>query len=109
MDTVAKLARREGVSEATIKAALRGPNGLAPALELVSRFAEAVVNDQPEASDMRREVSQRFGEAALVDLAFGIIVAQAFPILKRTLGRDAELVPQPTSSTTEVDFARRLT
>ena len=90
MKTVAGLARAAGVSEGVIQAALHAPQDLPPDLSLVSRFTEAVVKDDPEVGRLRRELSQNIGEPALVDIAFGVIVGQVFPILKRALGREAE-------------------
>jgi alkylhydroperoxidase family enzyme len=90
MSTVAGLARTEGVSEALIEAALHRPEALPPDLALVSRFTEAVVKDAPDVASLRAASAQQLGERALVDLAFGIIVGQAFPILKRALGREVE-------------------
>jgi alkylhydroperoxidase family enzyme len=71
MNTVANLARRDSVSETTIEAALKAPQDLPADLALVSRFAEAVVNDRAEVGNLRRELAERLGERALVDLAFG--------------------------------------
>ena len=89
MNSVAALARREDVPEAVIEAALNRPEDLPARLALVRRFAEAVIDDAPAVNELRSEVARSLGDAALVDLAFAVIVGQAFPILKRGIGRTA--------------------
>jgi alkylhydroperoxidase family enzyme len=91
--TVANLARREGVAEEIIQAALRmDPDALPTELRPVLRLTVSVLEDRPEVPAVRTEVERLFGQGALVDNAFAIITGQIFPLMKRTLGHSRPCV-----------------
>jgi hypothetical protein len=50
------------------------------------RFARAVLAHDPGADDARDEIVRRWGERALVSLAFGLTAARIYPTLKYALG-----------------------
>jgi AhpD family alkylhydroperoxidase len=81
------LARKAGLSPEVLRAVLNeSPAELPEELAEVYRFAEAVVNTTGEEGPYREGIRKRFGEEALVDLAFGIAASRVFPITKRALG-----------------------
>jgi len=84
---VARMAEREGVAPATIRAILRGQEAAMPAdAALGWRFARAVLAHDLEADVLRGEVVHRWGRRALVSLAYALTAARMFPTLKYAMG-----------------------
>lgn len=50
------------------------------------RFAQAAINDLPDASDLREEIVARHGEKASVAAAYAAATSRVYPVLKRALG-----------------------
>jgi hypothetical protein len=50
------------------------------------RFAQAVLRHDPAADSLREEIMARWGQRALVSLAFGITTSRIYPTLKYALG-----------------------
>ena len=81
------LARRAGVAANVLRAALKGePDELPAELADVYRFAQAVVEAGGAEVEWRERVRERYGEAALVEMALAIAAARVFPTTKRALG-----------------------
>jgi len=81
------MALEQGVGEDILAATVAGDLAALPRdLALVYRFTEAVVNGDFDATDMREDFLELYGEGGLVDLSTAIAVGQVYPVLKRTLG-----------------------
>lgn len=81
------LALQRGVAAATIAAIIRADDQAMPAdVALAARFARAVLARAPEADAYREEVQRRWGDRALLSLAFGIMATQLYPMLKYAMG-----------------------
>jgi alkylhydroperoxidase family enzyme len=84
---VVKMAEAEGVDPAVLRAIVaRDPARMGPDAVLGFRFAEASLRHDPEVETLREEVRRRWGERALVSLAFAIAGARVFPTVKYALG-----------------------
>lgn len=80
-------ARKDGVPADVLRAVVEGrPEGLPADLTEAYLFARAVVDRDPRADELREALAARHGDAAIVDLAFGIAGAQVFPTVKRVMG-----------------------
>lgn len=85
---VVKMAERDGVSAAAIRAVLLGDDSAMPAdAALGFRFAQSVLRrDIAESDRLRREVVTRWGNKGLVSLALTIASSRVYPNLKYALG-----------------------
>jgi len=84
---VAGMAEREGLKPALIRAILRrDAAAMTPEAALGFRFAQAALAHSAQADELRQEIQQRWGEKALVSLAFALTAARIFPTLKYALG-----------------------
>ena len=84
---VADMAGRAGVSDADLRAILRGDAAAMSAeAALGYNFARAALAHAPEAEILRQEVIRRWGRKALASLALGLATARMFPTLKYALG-----------------------
>jgi hypothetical protein len=85
---VVKMAEREGMSPAAIRAVVLGEEGaMPPDTALGFRFAQAVLRrDIAESDRLRREIVTRWGKKALVSLALDIASARVYPSVKYALG-----------------------
>jgi hypothetical protein len=59
---------------------------MGPVALLGCRFARAVLAHAGAADELRAEVLRRWGQRALVSLAFGITVSRMYPTIKYALG-----------------------
>jgi alkylhydroperoxidase family enzyme len=81
------MAERAGVPPGVLRAILaRDEAGMTPEAALGFRFAEAVLAHAPEADDLREEIVRRWGEEAVISLAFVIAGTRVFPTVKYALG-----------------------
>jgi hypothetical protein len=85
---VATMAEREGVEPAVIRAVVgRDVAQMSESASLAFRFVGAVVErDLGRADALRDEVVRKWGERALVSLAFSIATSRVYPTLKYALG-----------------------
>jgi hypothetical protein len=84
---VVTMAEREGLEPAMLKAILTGDKRSLPEEVLLGmRFAQTVLAHDPAADDLRAEVVRRWGERALISLAFSITVGRIYPTIKYALG-----------------------
>ena len=85
---VVRMGEEAGVARDDLVGALRGDQArLSSDATLAYRFAQSVLNRDLEASSLlRKEVVARWGERALVSLAFAMSAARVYPALKYALG-----------------------
>lgn len=85
---VARMAEREQMAAGDIRAVLAADiPSMAPDTALAFAFANAVLDRDVAASDrLRVEVVERWGERALVTLAFAVASARVYPAIKYALG-----------------------
>lgn len=81
-----KMAREAGVSEAVIRGALRGGNGLEGDASDVWRFAHAVAANEPLDETWRSALEARLGKGTIAELAVAIAGVRIYPAIKRALG-----------------------
>ena len=88
VQTAVNQALEAGVPRELVAAALAGDDAtLGPKLSRVRRFAIAVARLDPTAEELRLELVQDYGQAAMVEIAICIATVRVFPALKRGLGR----------------------
>jgi hypothetical protein len=81
------LALQAGVAAGTIAAVLAGDETrMSPEVTLAVRFARAVIAHAAEADECREAIARRWGQRAVLALAFSILNAQLYPTLKYALG-----------------------
>ena len=81
------MAEREGVAPTVLAAMVAGDERAMPEdAALGMRFAKSVISHDPVADDLRADVVRRWGEQALVSLAFAITASRIFPTVKYALG-----------------------
>jgi AhpD family alkylhydroperoxidase len=81
------LARREGVSEDTLRRAVMGEAGTLPApLAQAFRFGEAVAANDQEMHELRETLEADLGKRAVIEMGIGIAFARFYPTIKRALG-----------------------
>jgi len=84
---VVTMAEREGVAADVLRAILAGDErALSNDIALALRFTKAVLSHDPATDGLRGEVVKRWGERALVSLAFAITAGRIFPTIKYALG-----------------------
>lgn len=87
VQTVIRLARKADVDAAVLRAVVeRRPERLSPELGDIHAFAMAVLTCDPSSTERSATLRRRYGDAAMVDLAFGIAAGRLFPTVKRALG-----------------------
>lgn len=76
-----------GVAPALLAAIVAGDEAALPRDALIGvRFARAVLARDPEADVWREEILRRWGPRAVLALAFGVLTAQMYPIVKYATG-----------------------
>jgi len=81
------MALEDGADRNVIAAVLEGNDAILPTDALLGvQFARAALAHAPEADDHRSVIAERYGQRAIVSLAFGICAARFFPTLKYALG-----------------------
>ena len=81
------MAEREGIPAATLRAIAARDVAVMPAdVALAFRFAQAVLAHDASADELRAEIRRRWGERALISLAFAITAARMYPTMKYALG-----------------------
>jgi len=84
---VVTMAERDGVASGVLEAIIVGDERAMPEDALLGmRFAKAVMAHDPVADDLRTDIVRRWGERALVSLAFAVTAARIFPTVKYALG-----------------------
>jgi hypothetical protein len=81
------LALQAGVSPQTIAAIIKGDDAaMPPDVALAARFARAVLARDPAVDEYREQIQRRWGDRAVLALAFGIMATQLYPTLKYAMG-----------------------
>jgi hypothetical protein len=84
---VVDMAARAGVAPATLRAVITDDHaGMPDDVRLAVRFTQASLAHAPEADALRDEIIARWGNDAVVALAFAILSGRAYPTLKYALG-----------------------
>jgi hypothetical protein len=81
------MAERAGVSPLVLHAVLADdPDSMPPDVALVWRFTRATLAHDAAADEYRETIVKRWGQRALVSLAFAITAARIYPTVKYALG-----------------------
>jgi hypothetical protein len=84
---VVTMALREGVPPDLISAVLRRQDDALPEdVRLTVQFARASLAHDPDADPLREQIVKRWGQRALVTLAYTLVTTQVYPTLKYALG-----------------------
>ena len=82
-----RMARQMGVADDVLRAVIAGDeDAMREDVRLVTRYARAALRHEIDADGYREEIVQRWGNDALVRLAYLITVADLFPKIKYALG-----------------------
>lgn len=77
----------EGINPDWLQAALDDrSDGLPAELAEVYRFADHVVRNTGQESELRETLRERYGDEALIELALAISGSRVYPMVKRVLG-----------------------
>jgi hypothetical protein len=81
------MALADGLDGATIARILEGDESkMSDEACLGVRFARAALAHDPAADELRDEVSKRWGQRAVISLAFALVAARTYPTVKYALG-----------------------
>jgi alkylhydroperoxidase family enzyme len=81
------MAERAGVSPAVLRAVLAdNPAAMPPDVALAWKFTRATLAHDAAADEYREAIVKRWGERALISLAFAITAARIYPTVKYALG-----------------------
>ena len=87
MQLVVTMAERAGVNLDTLRAIVAHDENAMPSdVRLVVNFTTLVLAHAPEADTLREEIVERWGNDAVVSLAYAILGGRAYPTLKYALG-----------------------
>jgi len=76
-----------GVAPSTVAAIIKGDEAaMSSDVALGFRFARAVLARDAEVDALREEIVRRWGQRAVLALAFGVMASQLYPTLKYALG-----------------------
>ncbi len=81
------MAERARVSPAVLRAVVTGDAGaMPPDVQLAWKFARATLAHDAAADEYREEIVKRWGQIALISLAFTITAGRIYPTVKYALG-----------------------
>jgi hypothetical protein len=81
------MAERAGASPAVLRALLTdNPDAMPPEVALVWKFTRATLAHDVAADEFREAIVKRWGQRALISLAFAITAARMYPTVKYALG-----------------------
>lgn len=85
---IVKMAEREGVSAAALRAIVVGDlAAMSEHVALGYRFAQATLaHDLGELDRLRPEIEKRWGKSGVVELALAIAIARTYPTIKYAMG-----------------------
>jgi hypothetical protein len=87
VQSTVNIALRDGVRPEWIRAAVdRRPEALSAELRDVYEFVDHVLRNTYQEDELREVLRRRYGDRALVDLAFAVAAAPVSPYTKRVLG-----------------------
>jgi len=104
LNTTIRYARKADVDEGVITDVVQQKwDALSPDIDLVCRYARAVVLNSPDALDLVDTVRHRFGDRVLTELALAIAAVRVFPTVKRALGHAQSCAVTPLALQPEDD------
>ncbi|MEO8706768.1 MAG: hypothetical protein ABI867_42470 [Kofleriaceae bacterium] len=80
------MALADGVDPAVIRSVFTADAAMPEAVKLGVDFAAATLAHDPAADELRDRIVKRWGERALISLAFAIVSSRIYPTLKYALG-----------------------
>jgi hypothetical protein len=81
------MAEKQGIDPKVLRAVLNEDAEAMPADVLLAwRFARATIDHDPAADRYREEIVRRWGQRALISLAFAIVASRTYPTVKYALG-----------------------
>lgn len=80
------MALEQGASARDLRRALAGEPERAGTAGLGYRFARAAIDDGADLAQLRQEIIDRHGEAAVVALSIAAATGRSWPVIKRGLG-----------------------
>jgi hypothetical protein len=81
------MAERAGVDGHVLRAVLAGDAAAMPAdVALAWRFTRATLDHDPAADQYRDEIRRRWGQRAVISLAFAIVASRIYPTVKYAMG-----------------------
>ena len=81
------MAERAGMDPEVLRAVLtENPDAMPDDVVLAWRFARACLAHDPAADELRAEIVERWGEEAVVSLAFAMLSARMYPTVKYAMG-----------------------
>ena len=83
---VVNSALRADLDPAKIKACLSRDFEAAGDMGLGFRFSEAAINDSQELESLREEITQKYGQKAVISASYAAATCRAYPVMKRGLG-----------------------
>ena len=84
---IVAMALDAGATPRVLSAVLGGQDAALPEdVRLGVQFARAALAHAPKADPLREEIVRRWGQRALISLAFGITAARMYPTIKYALG-----------------------
>lgn len=84
---IVDMALEAGANAEHLSRCVQGDPASAETVGLGFRFAQAAINDQTDANDLREEIIAGYGKEASVAAAFTAATSRAYPVLKRALGK----------------------
>ena len=81
------MAERSGVEAEVLRAVLAGdPAAMPDDVALAWRFTRATLDHDPAADRYRDEIRKRWGQKAVISLAFAIVASRIYPTVKYAMG-----------------------
>jgi len=77
---------KAGVDPQLLRACIQRDFANAGAAGLGFRFAEAAIQDAPNADALRYDIARAYGPKAVIAASYAAATARAYPVLKRALG-----------------------
>jgi hypothetical protein len=81
------MAERAGVDPAVLRAVLNeNPDAMPADVALAWRFTRATIDRDPSADRYRAEIIERWGQRAVISLAFAMVASRIYPTVKYAMG-----------------------
>lgn len=78
-----------GVSPSVVRALIEGDlDRMDVSAALGYRFARALMRREEAVQSLRRTIARQYGQSATLAVAYAVMVARSYPLLKRALGHD---------------------
>ena len=81
------MAERAGVDAKVLRAVLtENPDAMPEDVRLAWRFTRATIDHDPSADQYREEIVKRWGQRAVISLAFAMVASRIYPTVKYAMG-----------------------